>query len=640
MTRSIHIVMICDRNFVIPTSVCIQSVINSKADDTKLEFHIIAENILENQAKFLDCFNQYENVHLEIIPVGESTLAQYHHDTAHTFRAATMAALYKFSIPDLFPDLDKILYMDGDTITKKDLTELWESDISGCFAGVIVDSGVMYSQSKTVKRFPQYFNSGVLLLNLRQMREENCSERLIECKKSENESTLVDQNVFNAIFEDRVYFLPLTYNFLYTNLTRASERYTEKTLVEGIRKQYGVSYASIGEIMDNAVIVHFSSRDKPWKRMNNLWHDEWFAIYQSLIDQGFFPKPFRAGTADTEKRISFVLTVFSEGPSVVEWLRNSAEFLPADSEVIVIVDGAVDCSVHLLQEACEGIPNVQIIYQSHHGKLAAQNFGVANAAGEYICFPDTDKPLTELFSVPNFDSSADVILLLPEKKPAEDEQMSVTEFKNQNEFIRFMKNKHPLLLDPSACLFPRTFLNDRPVLFSDEKQPEDLLIHVKTFLTARTMAAVYCGGSGKSLDQTSETGTDQQIRKFDVFYRTMIYFSREAIQGSYIEDKLRLIREIVNTVHKSASDIWNQLNTAESQIPAFRDTDNSVLSRSLFPLLESPKASTELIRKSEAVDIDKRLEMVYQSTSYRVGNAIVTPVKRVVDFVKNILKKF
>ena len=639
MSEPIHIVLICDRNFVIPTAVCIESVISSKAADTKLEFHIVAENILDNQSKFLIRFNQYENVHLEIIPVGESSLAQYHHDTARTFRAATMAALYKFSIPDLFPELDKILYMDGDTITKKDLTELWKNDISGCFAGVVVDSGVLYSQSRTVKRFPQYFNSGVLLLNLQQMRDENCTERLIECKKSENESTLVDQNVLNTIFEDRVRFLPLTYNFLFTNLTRAAERYTEKTLVEGIRKQYDVSYSSIGEIMENAVVVHFSSRDKPWKKMDNLWHDEWFAIYQSLIDRGFFPEPFRSGTTDTEKRISFVLTVFGEGLSVVEWLRNSANFLPADSEVIVVVDGAVDCSVHLLQDACEGIPNVQIIYQSHHGKLAAQKFGVECAAGKYVCFPDPGKSFTGLFSVPDFDSSADVILLLPEKVSDVEEGESMVEFKNQNEFIRFMKKEHPLLLDPSSCLFPRDFLSERPFLFVDRKHPEDLLIHVKTFLSARTMAVVYCDKSQNDEIETPEIGVEQQSRKFDVLFRTMICFSREALLGAYIEDKLRLIREIVNHVHKSASDIWNIMNTAESQIPVFRDTENSVLSRSLFPLLESRKASPELIMKTESVDIDKRLEMVYQSTSYRVGNAIVTPVKKIVDFVKGILKK-
>ena len=126
----------------------------------------LAEKCGVSIATISNILNEKENVKLDVIRVSESSIAQYHHDTPNTFRAASMAALYKFSIPELLPDLDRVIYMDGDILVKGDILDLYQQNIEGKYAAVIMDSGVLYSNAVTVKRFPRYFNSGVMLLNL------------------------------------------------------------------------------------------------------------------------------------------------------------------------------------------------------------------------------------------------------------------------------------------------------------------------------------------------------------------------------------------------------------------------------------------------------------------------------------------
>lgn len=86
-----------------------------------------------------------------------------------------VSAYYRILLPNLLPEVDRVLYLDYDTLVVNDLTSLWQSDLEGHFLGCIRDLGVTikngWSNDLLGKYGENYFNSGVLLMDLALLRK-------------------------------------------------------------------------------------------------------------------------------------------------------------------------------------------------------------------------------------------------------------------------------------------------------------------------------------------------------------------------------------------------------------------------------------------------------------------------------------
>jgi lipopolysaccharide biosynthesis glycosyltransferase len=124
---------------------------------------------------------------------------------------------YRVFLPELLPELDRILYLDCDTIVMDDLRPLWETDLDGCLLGAVrnvFERGAAGRAGSLGLAGPeQYFNSGVLLLNLDAWRKEDCSRRLLDYART-NARSLVwpDQDALNVMMERRWYSLHPRWN--------------------------------------------------------------------------------------------------------------------------------------------------------------------------------------------------------------------------------------------------------------------------------------------------------------------------------------------------------------------------------------------------------------------------------------------
>ena len=202
------IVFICDDDYAMPTCVAIQSIIENKAPETTYEVIIITSGLSAENAKLLKGMAT-ETVALRTLTVSTGHLVGLHTSSADSFCVASSAALLKFEIPLLLAEYDRALYLDGDIIVRSDLSELLGSGIADCAAGVVSDSGQIYFKHAFVEKVENYFNSGVMLLNLDVMRQLNMTHVLTEKKRELQDSLLMDQNVFNVVLDGRVKHLPI-----------------------------------------------------------------------------------------------------------------------------------------------------------------------------------------------------------------------------------------------------------------------------------------------------------------------------------------------------------------------------------------------------------------------------------------------
>ncbi|MGN1105557.1 MAG: glycosyltransferase family 8 protein [Huintestinicola sp.] len=275
--KFIPVVFITDEGYIVPTIVAMQSIIDNKNADTAYRFYILADELSEKSKAMIESLNS-DMIETKIILSSIEKYNNIHQGVENSYCQATETALLKFDIPDLINE-DRIIYLDGDLICLKDLTELYNTDLEGNWLAAVTDSGKAYTGRDFVKECPTYFNSGVMIMDLENMRKNQVGRELYDIKKNMTDSKLMDQDVFNTFFMNRVKLLPIRYNFLYINLLRAQENGNLE--INKLNDLFSTNYPNLSSIYEDAAIIHFASKNKPWKDVNVTLHDVWMHYYEN-----------------------------------------------------------------------------------------------------------------------------------------------------------------------------------------------------------------------------------------------------------------------------------------------------------------------------------------------------------------------
>ena len=171
---------------------------------------------------------------------------------------------FRLFAPYLLPDIDVVLYLDGDTIVDDNLCELFSVDISRfAFAAVANDeeSSHIIRLNKDLKK---YYNSGVLLMNLKEIRNQISFKEMKDAViNSTNNYIFPDQDFINVVFCEKIYELAQKYNYMINLLERKSD-YTK---------------------LNKYTICHFVLQ-KPWNYEFPYLTDRKYLLY--LIKKGNF----------------------------------------------------------------------------------------------------------------------------------------------------------------------------------------------------------------------------------------------------------------------------------------------------------------------------------------------------------------
>ncbi|WP_051544947.1 glycosyltransferase family 8 protein [Butyrivibrio sp. MC2021] len=193
----------------------------------------------------------------------------------------SIAAYARLFIGRMLPDyVNKVLYLDCDTLIKNSLKELFETDIAPFTIGGIKDAfSVLNKRVFGIAKGDTFINSGVLLIDVFKWKNEKIEEQIYHLISNQNKIFQGDQGIINAIFHGKVYELPLKYNvmtylydFTYEEMMfyRKPDSYFCKNVVE--------------DATSDPVIVHFSTSfksDRPWNggALNHPFYDEWLRRY-------------------------------------------------------------------------------------------------------------------------------------------------------------------------------------------------------------------------------------------------------------------------------------------------------------------------------------------------------------------------
>ena len=141
-------------------------------------------------------------------------------DRLHTRDYYSKSTYFRLFIPEMFLRLDKAIYFDCDIVVKADVGELFDTEIGDCLVGAVADGFVLNVQRLHgyvtnrigVKSPSDYFNAGVLLMNLKQMRKFDFERKFLSLLSVVKFEVAQDQDYLNAICRNRRFALDPCWN--------------------------------------------------------------------------------------------------------------------------------------------------------------------------------------------------------------------------------------------------------------------------------------------------------------------------------------------------------------------------------------------------------------------------------------------
>lgn len=283
----INICFITDDNYILPTLTAIQSVKENVARKTCI--YVLSDSLSSDKIELLNQMST-NKTQINFIRVDDNPCSSI--DTSHAYVSKT--AMIKFLLPQILKDLDKVLYIDGDILVLKDIKEMYETDISDSYAAVVPDfTAIVKHKHHLDLNLNTYFNSGMMLLNLEKMRNDNITDKLIENKLNDKFKIYMDQDALNITFSNKITLLSPTYNLMKANLNYS---------IQELSLFFNINVSDMHKIIKQPVILHLTNIVKPWNSVDAPCFKDWYSYLKQLPDFSLKSKKIKELNSQIHKK--------------------------------------------------------------------------------------------------------------------------------------------------------------------------------------------------------------------------------------------------------------------------------------------------------------------------------------------------
>ena len=233
-----------DSHYVEQLAVSMSSVLSNSNEDENINFYILDGGLSDTEKANIELLKKIKNFSIEYIKINQEDFKVCpllkEKDKKYSSYHVTLPTYFRFKLPSLLKNIDKILYIDCDVIVRTSLKGLFKENLNNKALAMVVDA----ESKKEAKRLnlKRYYNAGVMLINLDFWRKNNVEEKLFNYAKNNSDKILwQDQDIVNIVLEDRIKNISEKWNFQYF----LYEKIDVKTL-------------------SDCSIIHLAGRFKPW----------------------------------------------------------------------------------------------------------------------------------------------------------------------------------------------------------------------------------------------------------------------------------------------------------------------------------------------------------------------------------------
>lgn len=262
MAKEIPIFFSSDNNYVPYMTVSIVSLMKNASKNYDYNIIILYNNLTEENLKILQSL-AHDNFKVTTVSMDKKKdeLTKTSTDNLCT-DYYSLSIYFRIFIPAMFPEYDKGIYLDSDLVVTGDISKLYEMDLQNKAIGGLIDQSIQhvpefinYVEKALGIEKTKYINSGVLLLDMKKLRQLNFGEKFLDVlNKYHFETVAPDQDYINVICKNQIQLLPTQWNAMSSDM--------------------------IYDIKDPQ-ILHFNLFGKPW-RYDNIPYAEVFWEYAKL----------------------------------------------------------------------------------------------------------------------------------------------------------------------------------------------------------------------------------------------------------------------------------------------------------------------------------------------------------------------
>lgn len=257
--ESIPVFFSIDDNYAPFLSVALSSIVRNSSKTYAYKVIVLYMKLSERNRRMLASLAA-ENLEIQFISM-ENRLDGITDCMSNRLRADyfTLTIYFRLFIPVMFPEYDKAIYLDSDIVVPGDISELYRTELGDNLLAAAADHSVVdvpqlakYIEDGVGIDKYHYINSGVLLMNLKRMREAQLEQRFLELMNTYHFDCIApDQDYLNVMCSGKILYLPASWDAMPTQGTKP---------------------------IKNPKLIHYNLFAKPWC-YDHVQYEEYFWEY-------------------------------------------------------------------------------------------------------------------------------------------------------------------------------------------------------------------------------------------------------------------------------------------------------------------------------------------------------------------------
>lgn len=238
-------------------AVTLESLIDNSSKNYYYSLKILHTNVSEENKKKINKYKR-ENVDIEFVDL--NYYIERVKDKLYTRDYYTKSTYFRLFVPDLYPQYSKALYLDSDITVLGDIAELYNTDLGSNLVAGVPDGAVQtidvfkeYVEKVVgVRDYNSYFNAGILLMNLSELRRFKFQEKFLYLLENVKFTVAQDQDYLNRLCKGRVKIVDKVWNVM--------------------------PMPELEIPAEDIKLVHYNLNAKPW-HYDNILYQEFFWKY-------------------------------------------------------------------------------------------------------------------------------------------------------------------------------------------------------------------------------------------------------------------------------------------------------------------------------------------------------------------------
>ena len=258
------VMYLCDNNYAYIAGISILSLMDNNKDADNITIYIVEDRVdNDNISKLKEIVSEYGR---EIVFIPKPDLRPYLGDKIelHWWIENVFSRVFLQEVFKDYPDIDRILYIDCDTLVLGSLDDLWNIELGDFVgAGVCEAMGNLHKKAIGLDEDDNYYNAGMFLIDMIKWKSLDIDRKASEfVRRKKGQLEYADESVLNGILSKKIIRLSPKYN-----LTSLTVYFTEDELKRYRKSFFTYPESQRQEALSDPRIVHFTSTyldNRPW----------------------------------------------------------------------------------------------------------------------------------------------------------------------------------------------------------------------------------------------------------------------------------------------------------------------------------------------------------------------------------------